>query len=328
MAVLVLTAARSELNALVKNDETLLTSIDYALTRGGPPVQELRDANLSGAASGMPIFLCAHGSRASITGWTGEQIAAKLTDQATGLPARWTGTLFFLSCYAGADRGGSESTREADSSVIADLSRRLAERHPDVAIVGATGPTVKANSLGDTIYVIKDPNKTTAVKNSLAAQDRYSLARLTPLYLDWLQTARQTAEPSIETRARQMANILQERMPKFVADLTTAGALYSANVPADRDAMMRVYIGGARVTDATRRDNIIDAARRNRVGGPPPVQDGPRPQSGGQTHVYTFEQMQDAAAEMRKRHAAQSAQWHEEFENMVRQLAEILQDDC
>jgi hypothetical protein len=105
-----------------------------------------------------------------------------------------------------------------------------------------------------------------------------------------------------------MANILQERMPKFIADLQAAGALYDQTIPADRDAMMRVYIRGAQVTDATRRDSIIDAACRNRVVGPPPVQDGPGQQNGGQTHVYSFEQMRDMADEMRKRHAAQSAQ--------------------
>ena len=78
-----------------------------------------------------------------------------------------------------------------------------------------------------------------------------------------------------------------------------------------------MYVGGVRVTDRTRREGIIDAACRTQ-----------RPQNGGQTHVYTFEQMRDMADEMRKRHAIQSAQSNEEFEKMVGQLVEILQDDC
>jgi len=77
--------------------------------------------------------------------------------------------------------------------------------------------------------------------------------------------------------------------------------------------MMRVYVGGS--ASPTARGGKFSSRSQ-------------RPQSGGQTQVYAFEQVREMADEMRKRCAAQSAQWNDGFQKMVDQLVEILQDDC
>jgi len=133
-------------NAAGELDFIILTSVQYCMARvtgqvaAYSPTLKFQDNELA---------LIGHGSPGQIEGIAASVIADHLTDQTRGVT--YLSKLIITSCYAGLPVNGVAGTAVID--VIAARFRKDA-MCKGLKIAGATGPSIKANSLGAHFKVV------------------------------------------------------------------------------------------------------------------------------------------------------------------------------
>lgn len=137
-----------------------LTSIDYALKRGGPPFALFPQADFSILKPEDSLYFVAHGRVGESGDVPTPDLLRRLTDRRLGL-RQAIREIVFTSCYAGKGRKADDS-----DSVVSTLQAALRPRFPQVEIRGARGPSVKSSQTGDAFTVI-DTSKTIALPGGL-----------------------------------------------------------------------------------------------------------------------------------------------------------------
>lgn len=135
--------------SLLKNDFTNdfveNVSIDYALKRGGPPVNLFRDSDFHEVKDGESVYLVGHGSIISAGIYNINQIYDHFNDEKRGLKSNKV-NIIFTSCHAG-------------EIIAPELKRKLDKKFSKQGkyrgnIIGAKGPSIKSDETGNEIKVV------------------------------------------------------------------------------------------------------------------------------------------------------------------------------
>lgn len=123
------------------------TSIDYSYKRAGGPIETFPTSDFSKMRDESKLYFVAHGAPGKAGNYTGEQIAARLTDTNVGLQKKIS-EIVFTSCNAGTNKSST------DDSVVDKVYKAVRSISPDITVKGATGVSIKSDATGDDFMVI------------------------------------------------------------------------------------------------------------------------------------------------------------------------------
>jgi hypothetical protein len=114
--------------------------------------------------------------------------------------------------------------------------------------------------------VIRDPTKTAGVKALLNDMPGLAENQLNERYRKWVQDETQAGRPpTLEIKARKVVEIYRDRIFAFRDELRRAGALYDDANQADRDASVRMFLGGQEIANPGEKDAILNSILSSRA---------------------------------------------------------------
>lgn len=207
-----------------KCDFIVLTSIDFALAKVGPPIVAYSPTLDFSAVT--KLALSGHGSPGKIEGYSAETIGTHLADPVRGVK-KGLEKLVVTSCCAGELVNG-----KAGTSVV-DVLAKMLRGHGvgGLEIVGYNGPSIKSAQLGTFVKVVNAPNDT-AINNAFALQNKAKSE--TPVNFSAL-----TAELNDPALIAKAANAASQTTPFYV---NFVDKLEKANMLMKGDEVARICV--------------------------------------------------------------------------------------